>query len=477
MSEISLDVFEKSSLDSTKTGLSEKLVSLHKDFESSVEPINGYFGYLAATVADNLPRWSQNMLDRINSPEEASIYKKAGLKGGELNGREVLTREIDLNHVDADGISNMQRMERGLAPIGTDEKPVELHHIGQKADAPLAELTAKEHRGETNSKILSDNTKESEIDRNAFAKERKEHWKARAENLKERMSFKGQMSAAHAFGVKSGLTAAGLTLAISTVDNVRGVMAGDITAKDAFADVAADTGTAGAIGYGTTFVSSAIAGVMSKSASPLFQSLGKANVPATAITFGIKSCNSVVKYAQGEMSGENLAVDLGKNAAGIGGSIAGSAFAGAALGSVVPGAGTAAGFAAGLVGGTVGYAVATGAYATAIEVAKGGIDVLVDKAEGIANSAADAYSTVSAAAADGANAIGNVANDVASGAADTYAVVSAAVVENANVLKDKAVEMGQSVIDMVASTVPEAVEDVRTAMNDFAANLGAAIRL
>jgi hypothetical protein len=96
----------------------------------------------------------------------------------------------------------------------------------------------------------------------------------------------------------------------------------------------------------------------------------------------------------------------------------------------------------------VGYAVATGAYATAIEAATGGIDVLADKAEGIAN-----------------------------GVADTYAVVSAALVENANVLKDKAVEMGRSVIDTAASAVPEAVEDVRTAMNDFAASLGAMIHL
>jgi hypothetical protein len=477
MSEISLDAFEKSRLDSNKTDLSEKLVSLHKDFETSVEPVNGYFGYLATTVADNLPRWSQNMLDRINSREEASIYKKAGLKGGELNGREVLMREINPNYVDADGISNMQRMELGRPPIGPDGKPVELHHIGQKADAPVAELTANEHRGKTNSKILSDNTRESEIDRNAFAIERQEHWKARAENLKERMSFKGQISAAHEVGVKSGLTAAGLTLAVSTVDNVRGVMSGKITAREAFADVAADTGTEGAIGYGTTFVSSAIAGAMSKSRSALFQSLGKANVPATAITFGIKSCDSVVKYAQGEISGENLAIDLGKNAAGISGSIAGSALAGAALGSVVPGAGTAAGFAVGLVSGMVGYTVATGAYATAIEVATGGVDVLVDKAESIANGAAGAYSTIREVAAAGAEAAGNAANAAASVTADTYAVVSTAVLENANVLKDKAAEMGQSVIDMVASAVPEAVEDVKTAMNDFAASLGTMIHL
>jgi hypothetical protein len=47
---ISLDTFEKSGLDLPKIDLSEKLGSLHDDFKTSVEPINGYFGYLAASV-------------------------------------------------------------------------------------------------------------------------------------------------------------------------------------------------------------------------------------------------------------------------------------------------------------------------------------------------------------------------------------------------------------------------------------------
>lgn len=55
-----------------------------------------------------------------------------------------------------------------------------MHHIGQKPDSPLAELTTEEHRGAGNDTILHDKQKESEIDRNEFAKERKEHWKNRA---------------------------------------------------------------------------------------------------------------------------------------------------------------------------------------------------------------------------------------------------------------------------------------------------------
>ncbi|NLN36046.1 MAG: hypothetical protein GX157_08675, partial [Candidatus Cloacimonetes bacterium] len=59
----------------------------------------------------------------------------------------------------------------------------------------------------------------------------------------------------------------------------------------------------------------------------------------------------------------------------------------------------------------------------------------------------------------------------------TFEVASTTVVEKAEVLKDKAVEMGKGVIDLVASTTPEAVDSVRTAMNNFASNLGISFNL
>lgn len=78
------------------------------------------------------------------------------------------------------GRTNRERAEQGLSPINKDGKVIELHHIGQHADSPLAELTTEEHRGKGNDTILHNKTKESEIDRQAFAKERNEHWEARA---------------------------------------------------------------------------------------------------------------------------------------------------------------------------------------------------------------------------------------------------------------------------------------------------------
>lgn len=126
--------------------------------------------------------WSDEIIDSIGSMEEAQIYMDAGLQEAEIDGKKCLIRnDIDMDQVDEDGISNRERMERGRPPLTKDGQEVELHHIGQKPDSPLAELTTQEHRGVGNDTILHDKTKESEIDRAEFAKERKSHWKSRAE--------------------------------------------------------------------------------------------------------------------------------------------------------------------------------------------------------------------------------------------------------------------------------------------------------
>lgn len=127
--------------------------------------------------------WPDEVTNKINSMEEAQIYEKADLQDTVIDGKHCLIRtDIDLDQVDEDGISNRQRMERGRPPITKDGKEVELHHIGQKQDSPLAELTMEEHRGIGNDTILHDKTKESEINRIAFAKERKDHWKSRVDS-------------------------------------------------------------------------------------------------------------------------------------------------------------------------------------------------------------------------------------------------------------------------------------------------------
>jgi len=116
--------------------------------------------------------------------EEKQLYDNIGLEMKEVNGRDVMVRsDIDPNLTDARGRTNLERMEQGLAPIDESGQGIELHHIRQNPDGPLAELTSGEHEG--NFKLLHpDLNSPSEIDRGEFAKIRAEHWKERAQMIK-----------------------------------------------------------------------------------------------------------------------------------------------------------------------------------------------------------------------------------------------------------------------------------------------------
>ena len=127
------------------------------------------------------PGWSDEIVDQLISMDEANIYLNADLKEVEVNGKACLIRkDIDLDCVvDDRGRTNRQRMAKGLAPLDANGDSVELHHIGQKSDAGLAELTNDEHHKGGNDTVLHDKKKKSEIDRKEFDTERSDHWKSR----------------------------------------------------------------------------------------------------------------------------------------------------------------------------------------------------------------------------------------------------------------------------------------------------------
>lgn len=124
----------------------------------------------------NLP---MDVISQFHSMKEYLVYKEAGLKPVIVNGRVALVQDIDLNYVselsDGTKATNLERMQRGLAPIepATGEA-YELHHIGQKADGTLAVLTRDQHR--KNASILNQPGKASEIDRSGFGNTRKDFW-------------------------------------------------------------------------------------------------------------------------------------------------------------------------------------------------------------------------------------------------------------------------------------------------------------
>lgn len=137
--------------------------------------------------------WSEEIIDHIKTPEEANVYKDAGLM--EVNGN-LERSDIDWNaKIPQDRIdrmrslfgdevadrwnekTNLDLIKDGKAPYGPDGERINLHHIGQKADSPLAELTNTEHK--SYDAILHEKTKESEIERSVFRKEREAYWRHR----------------------------------------------------------------------------------------------------------------------------------------------------------------------------------------------------------------------------------------------------------------------------------------------------------
>lgn len=88
--------------------------------------------------------------------------------------------EVDPQKTDGRGRTNLARMAQGLAPVGSDGLPVNLHHMQQSATGTVMELSATRHT--QNHQQLHPNTSNipSGINRSTFAVLKSAYWKRRA---------------------------------------------------------------------------------------------------------------------------------------------------------------------------------------------------------------------------------------------------------------------------------------------------------
>lgn len=152
--------------------------------------------YLEKTVLRLRTNWSTAIIEAFRSMDEAEIYMRAGLKEAVVGGRAALVRgDIDwsdysirrntwLKNKLADydkwaEYNNADLIGEGFPPRDRNGDPYELHHIGQRQDSPFAELTWADHMGDGNNTVLHQAGKESEIDREAFEREKSAYWQAR----------------------------------------------------------------------------------------------------------------------------------------------------------------------------------------------------------------------------------------------------------------------------------------------------------
>ena len=114
-----------------------------------------------------------------------NVNWKNGKKTVDVNGKTVTMDKntFDPGFVDKQGRTNTQRMEQGLAPIGTDGKSVNIHHIDQTDNGPVMEITATEHQQNYSKLHTNIGQAPSKINRSKFNKWRREYWKWRSNNL------------------------------------------------------------------------------------------------------------------------------------------------------------------------------------------------------------------------------------------------------------------------------------------------------
>lgn len=214
---------------------------------------------------------------------------------------------------------------------------------------------------------------------------------------KFKINVEEKFGVANELGIKSGLVAAGLTMVVSSVENISSYVGGEISAEQMVVDIAKDTAIAGATGYGTTFISTAVSQAMAKSSVALIRNVGNSCLPAAVVAFGVESYDDIAAFAKGDIDGTELAYNLGENAASVAGGFALGAVAGAGLGYVCGPVGSVAGS---IIGGVVGCVLATEAYETAIEYGAEGAEYLADKAQALANNVIDNVATSAPEALD-----------------------------------------------------------------------------
>jgi hypothetical protein len=124
--------------------------------------------YVAGFLAENAvtaAKIADDKIDKAVKDSGAEFEKKGVVKGKwqgkavlgalnvekwnpvEINGRRVYQRNdlFDPHAVDANGMTNVERMKKGRPPIGHDGESVNLHHMIQKEPGTLAEVGGRFH--------------------------------------------------------------------------------------------------------------------------------------------------------------------------------------------------------------------------------------------------------------------------------------------------------------------------------------------
>ena len=165
----------------------------------------------------------------------------------------------------------------------------------------------------------------------------------------------------HRAGVQTAKSSAIIGGSVSIVKNLVSVCKGEEEPEEALKNVAKDTATTAAVGYGTGFTGTAIKGAMQNSGSEYVRALAKTNIAGTIVAVTVSVTKTMTRYFKGEIDGVECLETLGEQGTGM---ISSAMFA--TIGQAVipiPVVG-------GLIGGMVGYALSSATYGVLVESLK-----------------------------------------------------------------------------------------------------------
>ncbi|MDG9707788.1 ricin-type beta-trefoil lectin domain protein [Streptomyces sp. DH10] len=143
----------------------------------------------ACKAVDDVARISRAFAAAALGPP-CKFWKLTDFQGQRVYQRDDLIRPDYVSPEDNYGRTNLKRMQQGLAPMGPgvkgQDRPLNLHHMLQTQDGPIAEVTDAMHFGNYGQLHWKSGTKiPSGIDRPAFDKWKQEYWKNRAKGFSQ----------------------------------------------------------------------------------------------------------------------------------------------------------------------------------------------------------------------------------------------------------------------------------------------------
>ncbi|MGH9247874.1 MAG: HNH/ENDO VII family nuclease [Acidimicrobiales bacterium] len=125
-------------------------------------------------------RVAPNTTGLIDDVVSSSRWSRTSFGGNRVYQRSDL---IDPALMDRTGMSNLQRMQQGLAPIGPDGRAINLHHMLQTQSGPIAEVTATMHQQYSRILHINPSSIPSGINRGGFDAWRADYWMWRAKGF------------------------------------------------------------------------------------------------------------------------------------------------------------------------------------------------------------------------------------------------------------------------------------------------------